>query len=187
MVLNGEDLKICSENLADMAPALRDHISTILTAPNLSEMAQEIQLSAELADQMLNGLDRNEDGKIEPDAEECGVLVAYEATYHMADMPLLPLSVNVLGTLTAMSETIVPSQAATPSSPFNTTPTKRPDQNAAPATAAPTSQSQPQPQPTSPSNNNNNQPKPTKKPKPTEKPNSPADPNPNPRPTKKKP
>jgi hypothetical protein len=183
MVTNGEDVKVCAENLARWAPELRDHISTILSAANLSEMTQEIERSAELTNQMLNGVDKNEDGQIEPTFEECGLLVAFQSTYHMADMPLLPVTGNPLasGTLTAMSEMVTASQTTTPSSPLNTTPTQRQDQNAAPATGAATNQ----PQPTSPPNNNNNQPKPTKKPKPTDKPNPPS--NPNPGPTKKKP
>jgi hypothetical protein len=183
MVVNGEDVKVCSENLARWAPQLRNHISAILSAANLSEMAQEIQQSAELANQMFNGVDRNEDGEIEPGSEECGILVAYESTYHMADMPLLPVIGNPLAqaTLTAIAETVPVSQTATPPLPFNITPTKQQSQNALPVTIAPTSQ--PQPQPTSPSNNNN-QPKPTKKPKPTDRPNPPG---PNPHPTRIRP
>ncbi|HEX9389518.1 MAG TPA: protein kinase [Anaerolineales bacterium] len=180
MIVNGEDVKVCSENLARWAPELRNDISTIFNAASLSELAQEIQRSAELADQMLNGVDKNEDGEIEPTSEECGVLVAYESTYHMADMPLLPVTANPLaqGALTPTAQTATP---ATPLSPFMGTPTKQPGQNALPMTVAPTSQSQP----TSPSNNNN-QPKPTKKPKPTDRPN-PPNPGPNPHPTNNRP
>ncbi len=183
MIVNGEDVKVCSENLARWAPELRDHISAILGAANLSEKAQEIQRSAELADQMLNGMDKNEDGQIEPVSEECGVLVAYDSTYHMADMPLLPVIGNPLAqaSLTALAETVTVSPTVTPPSPFNVTPTKQQGPNALPVTVAPTSQSQPQP--TSPSNNNN-QPKPTKKPKPTDRPNQPG---PNPHPTRRNP
>jgi serine/threonine protein kinase len=170
MVINGEDVKVCSENLARWASPLRDHLLTILASSNLSEMAQEIQQSAELANQMFNGADRNEDGEIEHGSEECGVVVAYESTYHMADMPLLPVTAN-LGTTLALSETAMASQTATPGSPFVVTPTKRPDQNPVQATVAPPNQ--PQPQPTA-----NNHPKPTKKPKPTDNPGSGNNPHP---------
>jgi len=182
MIVNGEDVKVCAENLGRWATELRTNISTILIAGNLSEVGQEIQRSAELADQMLNGVDKNEDGQIEPTPEECGVLVAYESAYHMADMPLLPVTAEPLaqGTLTPTTQTATP---ATYLAPFMATPTKRPGQNALPMTVAPTSQSQPQP--TSPSNNNN-QPKPTKKPKPTDRPN-PTNPGPNPHPTHSRP
>jgi hypothetical protein len=170
MIVNGENVKVCSENLARWAPELRNHISTILNAGNLSEMAQEIQQSTELADQMLNGVDKNEDGEIQPISEECGILVAYESAYHMADMPLLPVTAISLGGAITISETVTASVTATPSSSFTATPTKRQGQNTVVATVAPPNQP---PAPT------NNQPRATKKPKPTEKP--------NPQPTKKKP
>jgi hypothetical protein len=173
MVVNGEDVKVCSENLAGWAPELRNHISTILNTANLSEIAPEIQRSAELAHQMLNGVDKNANGEIELTSEECGSLAAYESAYQMADMPLLPVTANS-GTPIALSETVTASPTATPISPFVVTLTKRPGQNVTPATLAATNQ--PQPQPTS-----NNQPKPTKKPKPTDKPGPP------PKPTKSRP
>ena len=170
MIVNGKNVKDCSENLARWMPELRQHISTILNAAALSEMAQGIQRSAELANQILNGVDKNENGEIEPISDECGVLVAYESTYHMADMPLLPVTANPVDALSATSDTVTPSQTATLSSLFVATPTKRPGQNNGPATIAPTKR----PAPTA-----NNNPNPTKKPKPTQKP--------NPQPTKKKP
>lgn len=169
MVLNGENVKVCSENFARWAPELRQHISTILNTAALSEMDQGFQRSAELANQMLNGVDKRENGEIEPTFDDCGVLVAYESTYHMADMPLLPVTGIPLQISSAISETAT-SQTATPSSPFIVTPTKQLNPNPVPATVAPTNQP---PAPT------NNEPRPTKKPKPTEKP--------NPQPTKKKP
>jgi serine/threonine protein kinase len=164
MIVNGENVKVCSENLARWAPELRNHISTILNAGNLSEMAQEIQQSAELADQMLNGVDKNEDGEIQPIADECGIRVAYDSVYHMADMPLLPVTAIPPSSAIAISETVTASQTATPLSLFNVTPTRQPTQNGGPVTVAPTNQ------PAPPANNNHN-PRPTKKPKPTQRPN----------------
>ena len=170
MIVNGNSVKACSQNLARWAPELRQRISAILGAAALSEMAQGIQRSAELANQILNGVDKNENEEIEPVFDECGVLVSYESTYKMADMPLLPVTANPLDTVSATSDTVTPSQTATPSSLFVSTLTKQPGQNNVPATIAPTNQPPP------PGNNN---PNPTKKPKPTQKP--------NPQPTKKKP
>jgi serine/threonine protein kinase len=163
MIVNGKNLKDCSENLARWTPELRQQISSILNAAAVSEMAHGIQRSAELANQILNGVDKNENGEIEPIADECGVVVAYESTYHMADMPLLPAA-SPLNTPIAISETVTPSQTATPSSLFLATPTKQPGQNNVPATVAPTNQPAPPP-------NNNHNPRPTKKPKPTQRPN----------------
>jgi len=174
IILNGENVKVCSENLARWAPELRTHISTILNAVKLSEMTQEVQRSAELANQILNGMDKNENGEVEPSADECGVLVAYQSTYHMADMPLLPVTINSLGTAVVVSVTATPSPTTTttPLSPLLVTPTKGPGQNSGSTIVPATSQP---PAPTS------NQPGPTKKPKPTQNPG----PGPNPKPTKK--
>ena len=176
MIVNGENVKACSENLAHWAPELRNHVTTILNAPNLSGLAEEIQRSAELADQMLNGVDKNENGQVEPIADECGVAMAYETTYRMADMLLLPVAANALGTPVAVTETVTPPHTVTASSPILVTPTKGPNQSGGQATVAPTQQA---PAPT------HGQPNPTKKPKPTKNPGPGPNPNPNPKPTKK--
>jgi serine/threonine protein kinase len=149
MILNGESVMVCTQNLARWAPELHNHLSTILSAVTLSDMDQGIARSAELTDQMLNGVDLNENELIEPVSGECGVLLAYEYTYRMADMPLLP--VNSLGIPVTASETITPSQTA--SSPLIVTPTKRDDESR--GTVAP-------PPATS-------RPRPTQRPKPTKK------------------
>ena len=167
MIANGKNVKSCSENLARWTPELRQHISTILNAAPGSEMAQGIQRSAELTSQILNGIDKNEDGEIEPISDECGVVIAYEATYHMADMPLLPVTTNPLGTVIAISETLTPSQTVTASSPLLVTPTRTQSQSGGQVTVAPTQQ----PAPTSGHSN----PNPTRRPRPT---NSPPHPGP---------
>ena len=176
MIINGKNVQGCSQNLARWMPELRQNVSTILQAAALSEMDQGIQRSAELANQILNGIDKNQNGEIEPISDECGVLVAYESTYHMADMPLLPVTANALplGTPIAITETVTASQTTTSSSPLIVTPTKRQSQNTVVVVATMAPPNQP-PAPT------NSQPKATKKPKPTD------NPNPQPHPTKKKP
>jgi hypothetical protein len=95
MIVNGENVKVCTQNLARWVPELRDHMSTILSASTLTGMDTIIQRSADLADQMLNGIDLDENGEIDPVADECGILAAYDYA-HMADMPLLPVTVNSL-------------------------------------------------------------------------------------------
>jgi serine/threonine protein kinase len=123
MVVNGESVKICAQNLAGWAPELRDRLLAILNASAPAEMDVEIRRAAELADQMLNGIDLNENARVEPVAGECGALVAYEATYRMADMPLLP--VNPLDTPTPTNGTAV-TPLATLGTPVVRTPTNRP-------------------------------------------------------------
>jgi outer membrane biosynthesis protein TonB len=160
MIVNGENVKTCAENLARWAPDLRDQLLTILNSASLSEMDSAIQRSAALADQMLNGIDLNENGTVEPISNECGVLAAYEATYRMADMPLLP--VNPLETPTAMAGMGTPSQTATPTLLLiSPTATERPVEVTDVPPVQPTDP--PPPQPTK-------KPRPTQKPKPTKKP-----------------
>jgi serine/threonine-protein kinase len=173
MIINGKNVKDCSENLARWTPELRQHISTILGAAAVSETAQEIQRSAELTNQILNGIDKNENGAVEPISDECGVVIAQEATYDMAEMPLLPVTINTLGTVIAISET--PSQTMTASFPPLVTSTKPQNQNGGQVTVAPTQQP---PAPTSGQHN----PNPTRRPRPTNNPGPP-----HPRPTKNHP
>jgi len=97
MIVNGENIKVCAQNLALWAAQLRDHILTILS-PDSADSDQPVRDSAALANQMLNGMDLDNDGEIEAVANECGVLASYEYAYHMADMPLLP--VNLIDTPT---------------------------------------------------------------------------------------
>jgi len=162
MIVNGETTKICTQNLARRAPELRDQLMTILNAATLSEMDSAVHRSVALADQMLNGIDLNENGTVDSIAQECGVMAAYEATYRMADMPLLP--VNPLDTPTAMTGLATPSQTATPARPITASPTSREDVS---STDVPTiiATDEPPVAPTNPP-----PPQPTKKPKPTAKP-----------------
>ena len=170
MIVNGENVKACIQNLARWAPELRDHMSTILSASTLTEMTSVVQRSAELADQMLKGIDVDENGEIDPAVDECGILSAYDYAYHMADMPLLPVTVNSLATSVALSETVIPALTSTPSSLFIfPTPTRQQheDQSPAtmvPATVAPANEQPPVEQPPGPGNNNN-PPRPTRPPR----------------------
>jgi hypothetical protein len=99
MIVNGERVKTCAQNLAQEVPQLRERVLTILNSASFSDMDKPVHDAVALADQMLNGIDQDEDGEIEPLSGECGVLTAYQYAYYMADMPLLP--VNPLDTPTA--------------------------------------------------------------------------------------
>ena len=154
MVVYGENVKICAENLARWAPELRERILTILNAASLSDMDQAVRDSVTLTAQMLNGIDLDENGKIESVSGECGSLTAYENAYHMADMPLLP--VNALGSPAALTETATPSQTA-PASNFIGSPTRQSVQatnSPAPATSRPRSTHKPKPTRRNPQNSN---------------------------------
>lgn len=150
MIVNGESVKTCAQNLAGWASQLQERVSVILTSDSSTDLNAPIHDAAAIADKMLNGSDKDNSGKIEPVSGECGMLTAYEYTYRMADMPLLP--VNPLGTPTPTSTSsgfIQPTNTAI--RPPNTAQdTPRPQNTSAPP---------PNPQPTK------KPPKPTKTPK----------------------
>ncbi len=178
IIVNGENAGICTQNLATWAPQLRDELLSILNAAALSEMDTAIQRSAELAGQILNGIDINENGSVEAIAGECGVLGAYEAIYRMADMPLLP--VNPLDTPTATAGPGTPS--ATPARTLVSSPTPREN---GPSTNVPTSVATnppPNPPTNGPPPHPTREPRPTREPKPTKepRPTNPHGPNNNP-------
>ena len=112
MIVNGDHVKTCVQNLAGWAPELRNHMLTILQAAILSDVDQPIRRSAVLAEQMLNGIDLNENEQADPISNECGLSGAYKYTYQMADMPLLP--VNAADTPTSLTESVTPSPMGTP-------------------------------------------------------------------------
>jgi hypothetical protein len=90
MITHGEHVKISVQNLALWTPQLQEIALAILKSPSGSDIKQLILDSVVLVDNMLNGTDTDNDGKIEPVPGEGGAQTAYEHAYFMADMPLLP-------------------------------------------------------------------------------------------------
>ena len=136
MIANGENIKVCAQNLALWAAQLRDHILTILT-PDSADLDQPVRDSAALADQMLNGMDLDNDGKIEAVANECGVLTSYEYAYRMADMPLLPVNLIDTPTPTATSSIFIMPTRTSVRQPDDTSPNDLPTNESPPNTPAP--------------------------------------------------
>jgi hypothetical protein len=85
----GEDLKICVQNLAQWTPQLEELLIAILEAPAGSDLNEQIVDVVILADKLLNGIDLNNNGTIEPIVGECGAQFAYTYAYGIADMPLI--------------------------------------------------------------------------------------------------
>ncbi len=121
MILNGEDVKVCVQSLAQWAPQLRESVLAILTSPVGSDLTQPIQDSVTLADQILNGVDLDGNEVIDRVIGECGALTTYESAYFMADMHLIPVAQPGTPTLTPGANT--PSATNT-TSKIITTPTK---------------------------------------------------------------
>jgi serine/threonine protein kinase len=162
MIVNGENVKICTQNLAGWAPQLRDQLLTILNAGSFADMDSAVQSSVALVDLMLQGIDLNENGAIEPASNECGVLAAYEYTYRMADMPLLP--VNPLETPIALSATVTPTPTATFVILNTPVPTRGVDDPVI------VTQQPPQPPTNQPPSQPTREPRPTRQPRPTHQP-----------------
>jgi serine/threonine protein kinase len=149
MIENGEMVKTCAQNLTLWTPQLRSLLLTILTSSSEAEVSGAMDDLVVLADQILNGIDVDSNGKVDTIAGECGAKISYEYAFYMADMPILPVSISYQ--LTAVANAT--------SSPILLAPTK----TRSVSQNTPAAVNTPRPNPT-------RQPNATKKPKPTKKP-----------------
>ena len=142
MIDYGNGSMISVQNLAQWTPELQNLITSILAAQSGPDRKNLVADAVALANKMLNGIDIDEDGKIDPKPGEGGAQVAYDQVYHMADMPLRPVGILNFGTgtptfviipattLTAgggpgtgvPTQRIPPGQQHTPPGPQNRTP-----------------------------------------------------------------
>lgn len=87
MVTYGENLKLSVQNLAQWTSQLQEMVAAVLETP---EGAITQKMTADLvtiADQMLEGVDLDNNGNVDPVAGESGAQSAYQFAYSMADMP----------------------------------------------------------------------------------------------------
>ena len=91
MLTHGKHVQDCATNLDGWTPQLRDQliaiISTSFDSPELEGMIRE---AVALADKIRNGIDVDGNESIEPIPGEGGAVTAYEHTYYMADMAIVP-------------------------------------------------------------------------------------------------
>jgi len=106
----GEGVKNSVQNLAQWSGQLEDMIIDILATPPPTDLAKRVDQAAKLADQMVNGIDLDQGGVVEPLPGEAGVLVAYEQAFHMADMPLKAVGIQNIGTGTPTFFPITPTK-----------------------------------------------------------------------------
>jgi hypothetical protein len=144
MVDNGNVVKTCAQNLAGWAPQLRALLVTILTSAPDANISAAINDSASLADQLLNGFDKDGNGNVDTVTAECGAQLAYEYAYYMADMPILPVSIAYQLTQVANPSYVPPTRTRDTSQTGNTNPpantpqpknTKKPNPTQKPAPA----------------------------------------------------
>jgi hypothetical protein len=88
--LHNGHVEICIHNIEEWSIELRDTARRIVQAPDGANIEADVRTAVALADQILNGLDTNGNELIEPIAGEGGALTAYQHSYYMADMPILP-------------------------------------------------------------------------------------------------
>ena len=88
ILVNGEPLKTCVQNLAQWTPQLQELIVALLETQPGTDLNEQIVDINILAGQMLNGVDLDGDGNIRSTAGECGANSAFVHAYAMADMPL---------------------------------------------------------------------------------------------------
>jgi hypothetical protein len=94
MIVNGDVVKTCTQNMALWAPDLRKLLLDILNSTSDSKTSESINALVALTDQILNGIDADKNGKVEAAPGECGAETAYEYAYYMADMPILRTSIS---------------------------------------------------------------------------------------------
>lgn len=98
MLSYAEGLKSSVLNLAQWTPELQNLVRAILSAATDEDIAQQVADTVALTEKMLNGIDLDQNGKIDPKPGEGGAQAAYDQTYHLADMPLEPVGILNLGT-----------------------------------------------------------------------------------------
>ena len=125
MIVHGGDVKVCVQNLAQWIPQLQAQVLTILTFRSRHQSrTNRSAMQPTLAEQIINGIDLDGNGKVDPLAGECGIQTAYEYVYYMADMPILPVGV-ITPTANASGIMTTPTSTST-SSQFFAAPTKTP-------------------------------------------------------------
>ncbi len=109
VLLHGEHVRISIGNVEHWSVELRDLALSILASPFDEALRGTIVQAVGLADQIVNGVDMNGDERVDPIPGEGGAKTAYEHSYYMADILILP------GAGQVMPPGPTPSDAPTPS------------------------------------------------------------------------
>lgn len=98
MLSYADGVKSSVLNLAQWTPELQNLTRAILSASNEDNLNGQAAAVAALTDKMLNGIDLDQNGTVDPKPGEGGAQSAYDQAYHLADMPLQPVGILNLGT-----------------------------------------------------------------------------------------
>jgi serine/threonine protein kinase len=90
MLIHGKHVKDSVLNVGDWTAQLRTQLIAILENPSSPEREAAIRQAVAMASQIRTGLDINGNENIEPIPGEGGAVTAYEHSYYMADMLILP-------------------------------------------------------------------------------------------------
>jgi len=90
MLTHGEHVKLSADNVSNWTAQLRTQLIALLENPSSPDREATIRQAVAMANQIRNGLDVNGNENIEPIAGEGGAITAYEHSYYMADMLILP-------------------------------------------------------------------------------------------------
>jgi hypothetical protein len=109
---SGESFKTSVENLAQWTDQLKTILVSILSTTSRADLNQGVTEATILAAKILDGIDVDEDGAVEPIAGEGGAKAVYEQAYRMADMPLQAVGILNIGTGTPTFVLIAPSASS---------------------------------------------------------------------------
>ena len=90
MLTHGEHVKASALNVGDWTAQLRAQLISVLENPSNPDREAIIRQAIATANQIRTGLDVNGNENIEPIPGEGGAATAYEHSYYMADMLILP-------------------------------------------------------------------------------------------------
>jgi hypothetical protein len=101
MIAHGKYVQVGIQNLSEWTSQLQILLMDVINVPVETDIEKQVSEIAALVDQMLNGVDINTNGVVEPLAGEAGAVTTYNESFYMADMPLL--RVGVFGDFTPMA------------------------------------------------------------------------------------
>jgi hypothetical protein len=83
-----ENVQICLQNVEGWTNEILDLALQLNDMPFGPEMETTVSQLSTLGVQLIDGMDANQNGRIDPTAGECGATMAYDNAYYMADFQI---------------------------------------------------------------------------------------------------